>query len=925
MNKRSGAAALAASLACALLTGMSASAPINFTRTHYFERFAAVGDRPGERAGFELENLAFPASSVAAAQQLSAAEAFAKLAATSFESNRGWEAIGPSVGTEPGPVTLTGAPGITSGRVTDLAISPRCGEDSCALLLGAAGGGVWKTKNALAHSPTWRPASAGLPTNAIGSLLYDPTDRTGATVYVGTGEQNGSSDSEAGLGLYKSTDGGEHWTAVPGSFEVAHDRAIGAIAVDPSDSKHIWIGTAVARHGMAGVWGGRLTPPGAPQIGLYESINGGLSFSLVFSVASDTVDPASPNGSDFFRGGVSNIQPYRPHEAGDPGADGRNNAATQVYFSVFDYGLYRSSSTHAFEQVFASAGGGLIANSAGARTEFRLVPMGKKLRIYLGDTDGGPADFYRTDDANAGAGTLLAGGTNGGWAKLSNATPGTPGFSSYDFCQGQCSYDMFVASPPGRPDTVWLGGSMQYTELFGPSNGRAVVRSTNAGVVFTDMTNDTGTPAPAGMHPDQHALAFVPGGTDSAIIGSDGGVVRTSGAYANASAGCSARGLTGADLTDCHLWLAVVPTQISTLNAGLNTLQFQGITVNPQNPRNDLIGGTQDNGTWTYDGTKGKWFETIGGDGGQSAINSGNTAVRMHTFFDAQLDVNFQAKTANEVLGWDWIADPLLASLEQQSFYVPLISDPVIANTWFVGLQHVWRTQDNGGPQAALDTHCNEYFGDFAIQCGDWVTLGGPAGSNTAGDLTGSVYGTTKGGSFVVAIARGKTANAPTWVATRRGRLFISPNANAANPASVTFVRIDGAAQPVRFISGIAIDPENPRHAFVSFSGYDAYTPTTPGHVFEVTYNPDNGTAKWKDLSANLGDQPITGIAYDGESRLLFAATDFGVLVRAGGAWSGAAPGLPPVAVYELTLDQESHLLYAATHGRGIYRLSEGD
>ena len=43
--------------------------------------------------------------------------------------------------------------------------------------------------------------------------LVDPTDPTGRTIYVGTGEPNGSSDSEAGVGLYKSTDGGRSWTS----------------------------------------------------------------------------------------------------------------------------------------------------------------------------------------------------------------------------------------------------------------------------------------------------------------------------------------------------------------------------------------------------------------------------------------------------------------------------------------------------------------------------------------------------------------------------------------------------------------------------------------------------------------------------------------------------------------------------------------
>jgi hypothetical protein len=909
MKQWQAAAAGAAGLVMALNAGTASSAPVNFNQTWYAQH--GPEDDFAARAGWDAASQAAPREFVAAAQKLTAARAAENIAALGFDSLQSWTSIGPTVGNVPGPVTYTGAPSFVSGRVTSLAVSGTCGKSSCVALLGAAGGGVWKTANALANSPDWRPVSEGLDTNSIGSLLYDPTDSSGSTVYAGTGEPNGSSDSEAGLGLYKSTDGGEHWSLVPGSFDAAHDRAIATIAVDPANSRHLWIGTAVARHGSSAVNGGRFTPPDAPTVGLYESVDGGLHFSLVFSVDSDVVNPASPNGSDFFRGGVSKVVPYK-----QPGKD----SFTQIYFSVFDYGLYRSTRGHQFEQVFFGAGGGAVESSLDARTEFALAPMGDKLRIYLGDVGSAPADFYRTDNANVSAPALRTGGTNGGWIKLSNPKPGTAGFSSYDFCQGQCSYDMFVATPPGRPDTVFLGGSMQYGELFGPSNGRAVVRSTNAGRSFTDMTNDTvQDPAPNGMHPDQHTLAFLPGQGDAALIGSDGGVVRTSGTYANGNADCANRGLKGADLVDCRNWLAVIPTRISAISPGLNTLQFQGLAVNERDPRNDIIGGTQDNGTWAFDKKTHSWFESVGGDGGLAAINS-QTGIRMHTYFSPAPDVNFNG---NDVLSWDWVGDPLQASGENASFYVPLIADQYAAGTFFIGLQHVWRTTDNGGQKAALDKHCNEYFGDFTITCGDWVPMGGAVGS-TAGDLTGPAYGSDKSGSYVVSISRIRAKDTPLWVATRIGRLFISTNATAPNAAAVTYRRIDTPAQPARFISGIAIDVNNPFHAFVSFSGYDAYTPKTPGHVFEVTYDPKAQTAKWKDLSAGLGDQPVTGIAYDAGSHRLFVATDFGVLVHGSAGWLSAARGLPPVAVYQLVLDQGSHLLYAATHGRGIYRL-EGE
>ncbi|KPV49140.1 hypothetical protein SE17_34300, partial [Kouleothrix aurantiaca] len=238
----------------------------------------------------------------------------------------------------------------------------------------------------------------------------------------------------------------------------------------------------------------------------------------------------------------------------------------------------------------------------------------------------------------------------------------------------------------------------------------------------------------------------------------------------------------------------------------------------------------------------------------------------------------------NDPLGWNWVSDRLLDSGEGSSFYVPLISDPRVSGSWFVGLQHVWRTKDNGGSQAFLEKYCNEFTGDYGNRpepCGDWEALGGPAGAGEAGDLVSPLYGADKGGSYVVAVERTRSDKNTLWAATRRGRLFVSKNADAANAADVTFTRLDSASTPTRFVSGIVIDRNDANHAWVSFSGYDAYAAaagTATGHVFEVTYNPGSGTATWKDISANIGDQPITDITLDHNTGDLYAGTDFGVL-----------------------------------------------
>jgi hypothetical protein len=905
-----------------------ASRTKNLLTSYWYQHFGPgsgneqEGDDDAAAAAQLAGDVAFPATKVGTDQILGAQNAFKNLYNSwgTADTRSAWQSVGPNTTNVSEFWTYTGNPSVTSGRITALGIGSVCHPGDCRLYLGAAGGGVWRTDNALANPPAWKSVSLGLFTNAIGSLWVDP--KNNKHVLVGTGEPNGSGDSEAGVGLFESWDAGNVWLLVPGSLAVAKGRSIAGIAVDPKNPRHIFIGTALARHGSSASNGGRFTPPNAPTLGLYESKNGGASFKLVFSKTGDAVDPTTATGNDFFRGGVSNVQ-------FDPTTPGR------VYLSVFDYGVYRSDGHGGYEQVFASAGGGLPANSAPSRTEFALAPLGTgKLRIYVADAGGGPANLYRVDDAGVAASVLTDGTNNPGWTLLSNPTPGTPGFSSYDICDSiagsQCSYDMPIASPVGHPDSVWIGGSMQYQELnsFGfpqPSNGRTIERSENAGVSFTDMTNDQSF---NGMHPDQHAIVFDPENPDIAFTGSDGGLVRTSGTFANQATdpnlGCALRGISGADLTDCQLWLSKVPDQIINMNAGLQTLQFQSLAVNPTNAK-DIQGGTQDNGTLLNSGSTTTWNETVGGDGGQSGINVSDPNIRFHSYTAKNHDISFHN---GDPLSWDFISIPLLSNHEAASFYVPMIFDPHPAKSGsiFEGEQHIYRTTDNGGDPTQLDVHCNEFTGDFTIQCGDWQALGGPAGPGQPGDLTSSFYGSDKGGNYVVAITRAPSNTGTLWAGTRVGRLFISQNADAADPHAVTFTRIDTPSTPTRFVSGIAVDPTNPNHAFVSFSGYDAYARqagTATGHVFDVTYNPGTHTATWTDISKNIGDQPVTGIAWDSVAKQLYISTDFTVLKKGNdGNWRVAAPGLPLVATYGLTIDSQAGVLYAATHGRGAWRLN---
>ena len=276
---------------------------------------------PIDSAAQEIYNdQAYPATAIAAAQQQAAANAAKAIAKLPGGKTTNWQELGPS-GVPASALVASESTGATagtiySGRTTAIAVAPNCtAKKGCATFIGAAYGGVWQADNALDPQPNWHPSNSGIPSNAIGSLAFDPNDPSGKTLYAGTGEPNGSGDSEAGVGLYKSTDGGKSWTLVAGSTSanapcadgsgnncpVATGRSIGAIAIDPANANHIFIGTDVARHGSSSVNGGRFTPPGSAKVGLYESTDGGATFTAAQILTQDVVnsgsapEPASAN------------------------------------------------------------------------------------------------------------------------------------------------------------------------------------------------------------------------------------------------------------------------------------------------------------------------------------------------------------------------------------------------------------------------------------------------------------------------------------------------------------------------------------------------------------------------------------------------------------------------------------------------------
>ncbi|KPL25800.1 MAG: glycosyl hydrolase, partial [Bacteroides sp. SM1_62] len=168
-------------------------------------------------------------------------------------------------------------PAFTSGRIADIAIHP---ENNNIWYVAVGSGGVWKTTNA---GVTWTPIFDSQPVYSIGCVSIDPNNPN--TVWVGTGEDVGGRHVGIGDGVYKSTDGGQHWK----NMGLKSSEHIARIIIHPDHSNVVY----VAAQGPLWNKGG--------ERGIYKSVDGGEQWKRVlgdddWTGATDLViDPRDPD------------------------------------------------------------------------------------------------------------------------------------------------------------------------------------------------------------------------------------------------------------------------------------------------------------------------------------------------------------------------------------------------------------------------------------------------------------------------------------------------------------------------------------------------------------------------------------------------------------------------------------------------------
>ena len=168
-----------------------------------------------------------------------------------------------------GPVSM-------SGRVDDIEANP---DDPTEFYVAYASGGLWYTKN---NGLSFKSIFDSEDILTIGDIAVDWKTKT---IWIGTGEVNSSRSSYAGIGIYKSSDGGKTWeySGLPDSHH------IGKIQLHPTNNNIAWVAAL-----------GHLYSPNKER-GVYKTTDGGKTWKQTLYIDDNTgavemdINPQNPN------------------------------------------------------------------------------------------------------------------------------------------------------------------------------------------------------------------------------------------------------------------------------------------------------------------------------------------------------------------------------------------------------------------------------------------------------------------------------------------------------------------------------------------------------------------------------------------------------------------------------------------------------
>lgn len=772
-----------------------------------------------------------------------------KLTKTSIVKNVAFENIGPT---------------IMSGRVVDLDVNP---ENPTEFYVGYASGGVWHTVN---NGTTFTPILDSSDTQNVGDIAVDWKNKT---IWVGTGENNSSRSSYAGIGILKSTDNGKTWQ----NMGLTDSHHIGRILINPNNPDEVVVGVT-----------GHLYSPNHER-GIYKTTDGGKTWSqkLFVDDRSGIIDvQTNPNNYNLmfasswtkdrkawnFDGSGNNSAIYKSTDAGNtwtkvsteasgfPTGNGVGRIGLAIYNDNIIYAVHDSQFRRPSEGKKGDSNMLSKDDFKSMSTDAFLNLDDKKLNEYL--KMNGFQEKYRAENVKQ----MVRSGN----VKPIDLAKYIEDANSMLFDTPVIGTEVYKSTDGGTTwkkthddylDDIYYSYGYYFGHIYVAQNnadhiyiyGVPIVKSKDGGKTFTSISAEN-------VHADHHALWINPKNPNHLINGNDGGV--------------------NISYDDGENWIK---------NNSPSVGQFYAINVDNEQPYN-VYGGLQDNGVWfgAHNASEDKswhqrgqypWKGIMGGDGMQIQIDSRNHNI---VYTGYQFGNYYRLNLETEEDTYIQPKHELGENPYRFNWQTPILLSPHNQDILYLGGNKLMRSMNQGNDWVAIS---------------DDLTNGGKKGNVAYGTLT--------------SISESPFQFGLIYTGSDDGLVYVTKNAGG------NWTNISNTLPKDLWVSRIIASQHKKERVYVTLNGYR-------WDDFKVyAYMSDNYGQTWKDISSNIPASPVNVIKEDPENEnILYLGTDNGAYVsfNQGQTWEIFSKGLPNVAVHDMVIQPEAKDLLIGTHGRSIYK-----
>jgi photosystem II stability/assembly factor-like uncharacterized protein len=692
-----------------------------------------------------------------------------------------------------------------SGRISAIA-GTKEPSGKITLFVGAASGGVWKSDDG---GTRYRPVFDDQSAQSIGAIALDP--KNSKNVWVGTGESWTRNSVSIGDGIYKSTDSGETWT----NAGLPKSERISQIAVSPKNSDTVYACVPGC------LWSD------SPDRGLYKTNDGGKTWDLALkgsnlSTGCSTIalDPSDPNivfaGMwDFRRKGWT----FRS------GGDGPNQPSGSGLFRSPDGGTTWTEITPEANKGFPKKPYGRLAVA--------IAPSNpKRVYVFVESTD---SALFVSDD----------GGVT--WDKRDKS----------NWMVWRPFYFANLIVDPKNPDRLF-------------KTDGALILSEDAGKSFATVGGF------GGMHGDVHDVWIDPSNPQTVFSGDDGG-----------------------------MWYSYNGGSKWWKGENLPVSQFYHVSLDDNDPYR-VYGGLQDNSSWVgeseYPGgiNNAQWENMYNGDGFWMFSDPADPDYLYAEYQGGTIGrINRRTHEARTIQPRPDYKEKL-----RFNWNTPIALSPNEKGTIYIGAQFLFRSRDHGQTwdRISPDLTTNDPEKQKQEQSGG-VTV-----DNSSAEMHTSIY----------SISESPKDKSLIWVGTDDGNLQITRDGGK------TWNNVVGNVPGLPKNSWVSwIQASN----FDAGTAYAAFDRHTFGDMAPYVFRTTDFGKTWSPLVTAQEIKGIRGYAHVikedvVQPNLLFLGTEFGLYVSIDGgkAWAQFKGGrFPAVAVRDLAIQPRENDLVLATHGRGIW------